>query len=143
MVEPSNTVQNEESKLKDRILNEMITEYKNALERNFEIAKGLLKITPEGKVDILFKSKLGGKEQILLYLIGKHYAKEARLCETENVSNKELMEELGIPSGSVLPWTKYLRDSGKIKQIEQGVHSIPINLIEKTLIELDEKIKSK
>lgn len=125
---------------KEKILNEMTVDYKSALEKNFEIAKKLLRITTEGKVAIIDKLKLGGKEQILLYFIGKYYAREAGLSETENVTNKELMDELGIPVGSVLPWTKDLRDTGKIKQVESGVHRIQTNLIEKTLKDIYEKL---
>lgn len=127
---------------KEKIRNEMMADYKNALEKNFEIARKMLRITAEGKIEILDKTKFTGKEQILLYLIGKYYAKEAGLTEMENVTNKELMEELGMPVGSLLPWTKDLRDSNKIKQIESGVHQIPISLIEKTLKELDKKLNS-
>lgn len=125
---------------KEKILNEMIVDYKNALEKNFEIAVKLLRITTEGKIVIIDKMKLGGKEQILLYLIGKYYAKEAGLSQTENVTNKELMDELGIPVGSVLPWIKDLRDNGKIKQIDSGAHRIPTNLIEKTLKDIYDKL---
>jgi len=128
-----------EGNLKDRIVNEMKADYKSALERNFEIAKRLLKVTDQGKVHIIRKEKLTGKEQILIYLIGKRYAKEAGLTETENVANKELMEELGVPQGSVLPWTKDLRDSNKIRQADPGIHYIPLNLIESTLAELTKK----
>jgi hypothetical protein len=126
--------------LKGKILNEMMADYKDALEKNFELAKKLLRITTEGKVIILDKEKLNGKEQILLYLIGKFYAKEGSLSQTSDVSNKELMNELGIPVGSVLPWTKDLRDTGKIKQISSGVHQILPNLIEKTLNEVHGKL---
>ena len=62
---------------KDRIKEEMSVDYSNALERNFEIAKKFIRVTNEGKVSLLTKDKLSGKEQILLYLIGKLYAKEA------------------------------------------------------------------
>ncbi len=33
----------------------MVVDYKNSLERNFTLAKKLIKITPEGKVEILFR----------------------------------------------------------------------------------------
>ena len=66
-----------ENELKKRIIEEMTVDYSNALEKIFDLAKQFIRITKDGKVFILFKDKLSGKEQILLYLIGKLYAKEA------------------------------------------------------------------
>ena len=131
--------------LKKRILEEMTVDYSDALEKNFELAKQFIRITKEGKVDVLFKEKLSGKERILLYLIGKLYAKEAGLATSESVSNKELMNELGIPIGSLLPWLKELRKTPGIKQIKKEKrrveHYIPINLVEKVLKKIDRKLR--
>jgi len=126
--------------LKQRIIEEMSVSYANALEKNFELAKQFVRITSEGKVEILAKEQLNGKEQILLYLIGKLYSKEASLTPTESAGNKELTEELGFPMGSVLPWLKDLRDQNKIKVVKTGYHQISINLIEKTLKEIEKKL---
>lgn len=130
--------------LKQRIIEEMTVDYSNALEKNFELAKQFIRITKDGKVDILFKNKLSGKEQILLYLIGKLYAKEAGFTATDGAGNKELMDELGIPQGSLFPWLKELRDKNKIKQVKKGrytYHNIPVNLVERTLKSIERKLK--
>jgi len=135
---------NKERHLRERILEEMTVDYSNALDKNFDLAKQFIKITKSGKVDILHKDKIGGKEQILLYLIGKLYAKEAGFVNTEDVGNKELMDELGIPVGSILPWIKHLKDNNKINPIRRAKythHSISINLIEKTLKNIEKKLK--
>jgi len=129
--------------LKKRIAEEMMDDYSGALERNFELAKQLLRVTREGKVTVLFKEKLIGEEQIILYLIGKLYAKEAGLVEKHDVDNKELMDELGIPKGSLLPWLKNLRDKRTVKQMKKGrnvFHTVPINLVEKTLKNIEKKL---
>ena len=130
--------------LKKRILEEMTADYSNALEKNFDLAKQFMMVTKEGKVDVLIKENISGKEQLLVYLIGKLYANKAGLSATDDVGNKELMDELGIPPGSVLPWLKYLRDENKIKQVKRGKnvhHAIPISMVEKTLIGLEKKLK--
>lgn len=130
--------------LKERISEEMTVDYSSALEKNFDLAKQFIGITKAGKVDILVKDKLNGEEQILLYLIGKLYAKEAGFTPIEEVSNKELLEELGVPEGSLLPWLKELRDTNKIKQVKRGrytYHLIPPNLVERTLKSIERKIK--
>jgi hypothetical protein len=130
--------------LRKRILEEMTVDYANKLEKNFNLAKQFIRITKEGKVDILIKDKISGKEQILLYLVGKIYAKEAGLAETDEVGNDELMKELGIRVGSLLPWLKELRDKKKIRQIRHGknvYHTIPVNQIEEVLKALEKKTK--
>jgi len=135
---------NEKENLKKRILEEMTVDYSNALEKNFDLAKQFIRITQDGKVDVIVKDKVSGKEKILLYLIGKLYAKEAGFSPTDDVSNKELMDELGIPEGSLLPWLKELRDKNKIKQIKKGRtvhHRIPINVVERTLRSIERKLK--
>lgn len=132
------------SDLRKRIIEEMTVNYASALERNFDLAKQFIRITKDGKVDILFKDKLGGKEQLLLYLIGKLYAKEAGLIATDDVGNEELMNELGVRKGSLLPWLKNLRDRNKIKQVKKGRythHSIPVNFVEKTLKSVEGRIR--
>jgi hypothetical protein len=131
--------------LKQKIIDEMTTDYSNALEKYFDLAKQFIRITKDGKVDILHKDKLKGKEQILLYLIGKLYAKEAGLSVTDDVGNREFLNELGIPKGSLLPWLKELRDGNKIKAIKKGKfthHTISVNMIEKTFKSVEKSIKN-
>ena len=132
------------TELKKRIFEEMTVDYSNSLEKNFDVAKQFIRVTKEGKIDVLVKDKVAGKEQILLYLIGKLYAKEAGFSPTDDAGNKELMDELGIPSGSLLPWLKGLRDTNKIKPVKKGknvYHTIPISVVEKALKSMEKKIK--
>jgi hypothetical protein len=126
--------------LKQRILDEMSVSYANALEKNFELAKQFIRVTSEGRVEVLMREQLNGKQQILLYLIGKLYSKEAGLTPAESAGNKELTEELGIPMGSLLPWLKDLRDQNRIKAVKTGYHQVSVNLIEKTLKEIEKKL---
>ena len=129
--------------LKARISEEMTLDYSSALEKNFDLAKQFIGITKAGRVDILIKDRLNGEEQVLLYLIGKLYAKEVGYTATEEVPNKELLGELGIPEGSLLPWLKDLRDTNKIRQVKRGrytYHLIPPNLVERTLKSVEKKI---
>lgn len=133
----------ESGNLKRKIIQEMTVDYGGSLEKNFELAKQLIRITKDGKIDVLFKDKLTGKECLLLYLIGKLYAKEAELTPTDDAGNKELMDELGVPKGSLLPWLKELRDDNKIKTTTRGklaFHVIALNTVEKTLKETLKKV---
>lgn len=131
-------------RLKKRILEEMTVDYSKVLEQNLDLAKQFIRLAENGDVEVLIREKLSGQEKVLLYLIGKLYAKEAGLTSTDEVGNNELMEKLGMPSGSLLPWLKGLRDENRIKQIERerhAYHSIPINQIERTLKEIRGKIQ--
>lgn len=132
-----------EGNLKRKIIEEMTVDYGSALEKNFDLAKQLIRMTKDGKIDVLFKDKLIGTECILLYLIGKLYAKEAELTPTDDAGNKELMDELGVPKGSLLPWLKELRDENRIKTITKGrytYHIVALNVVEKTLKEILKKV---
>lgn len=129
---------------KKRILAEMTVDYANALEKNFEMAKQFLRITKEGKVDVQRRNGLTGQQRILLYLIGKLYAKEASLVDTYEVGNKELRDELGIPNGSLLPWLKSLRKKKNIRQTKNGRytnHSVSLNAVEKILKGVEKNLK--
>jgi hypothetical protein len=137
-------MQSGEENLRKRILQEMTVDYSKVLEENFGLAKQFIRLTKEGEVEILVKEKTTGQEKILLYLIGKLYAKEARLTSSAEVGNQELIENLGMPQGSLLPWLKGLRDENKIKQIKRErhtFHTIPISLVGKTLKQIDKKLK--
>lgn len=131
--------------LKQRIIEEMTTDYSSALEKNFDLARQFIRITKEGKIEVLHKEKINGVDQILLYLIGKLYAKEAGLAATDDVGNKEFMDELGIPRGSLLPWQKQLREKNKIKQIKKGKknvnHVIITSIVERVLKDVEKKLQ--
>jgi hypothetical protein len=130
--------------LKQKIMEEMTVEYSGTLEKNFDLAKQFIRITKEGRADILVKDKVSGQDRILLYLIGKLYAKEAGLARSDSVGNKELMNELGIPEGSLLPWLMALRKKPGIKQIKeekQVAHYMPITLVESVLRAIEKKLK--
>jgi hypothetical protein len=121
----------------------MTVSYSSKLEQNFELAKQFIRLTPEGTVEILVRDKLSGKEQILLYLIGKMYAKEAGYATDENVGNNELLEQLGFPIGSLLPFLKELRDENRIRQLKREnnvFHSVSPGLIDSTLRSVSKKL---
>jgi len=125
--------------LKEKIISEMFSDYHNALDKNFDSAKNLIKITNNGNIEVINKISMNASDQILLYLIGVLYAQEAGLSEYGDAGNHELQNELGLPKGTILPALKDLRDKNKIKRIKRDgyvYHEIPINRVEKTLLRL-------
>lgn len=132
---------NENNKLKKRIIEEMIVDHQNILEKHFDLTKQFINITTEGIVNVISEKRFSIEEKILLYLIGKIYAKEAGVASTEEVGFKELMDNLGILKGTIYPLIKRLRDQNKITQKKQGkltYITIPLNLIGKILSEMKE-----
>jgi len=129
------------SKLKEKILNEMLVDYADSLEKNFENTKKFIAITKTGKVSILIdKGKLSGEDIIRLYCLGKLYSNEAGLSESKDVHYSELMNELGMKEGSVLPWLKSLRDKNYLKSDKKGFHYMPLNMVEKTIYDINKKV---
>jgi hypothetical protein len=135
----------EEDELKTKILAEMTVDHSDALEKNYALAKQFMRITKEGKVDVIVKDRVGGTDKIALYLIGKRYAKRADLATTEYVKNIELCNELGIIQNSLLPWLKTLRDSNIVVPGErdgnESQHTIALNAVERTLKDISKKLK--
>jgi len=132
---------NKDNKLKKRIMEEMMVDHQNILEKYFDLAKKFINITTEGIINIISEEKFSIEEKILLYLIGKIYAKEAGLVSTEEVGYKELMDNLGVLKGTIYPVIKRLRDKNKISQKKQGkltYINIPLNLIGKILSKMKE-----
>ncbi len=130
-----------DNKLKRRIMEEMIVDHQNILEKYFDLAKNFINITTEGIINIISEEKFSIEEKILLYLIGKIYAKEAGLVTTEEVGYKELMDNLGVLKGTIYPVIKRLRDKNKISQKKKGkltYITIPLNLLGKMLSKMKE-----
>jgi len=132
--------------LKRRILEEMTVNYSTNLERSFDLAKQFIRLLPEGTVEILVKYNATGKEQILLYLIGKMYAKEAGYVSDESVNNNELLQQLGLPVGSLLPFLKELRDQNLIRQMKRDNnvhHAVPPAKVQDVLNSVGRKLARK
>jgi hypothetical protein len=52
-------------------------------------------------------------------VLNKLYVKEAGLASSDSAVKEELMNELGIPKGSLLPWLMALRRKPGIKQTKE------------------------
>ena len=132
---------NDKTTLKERIIKEMIVDHQNILEKYFDLVKRFISISTEGSINIISEEKFSIEEIILLYLVGKIYAKEAGLVSTEEVGFKELMDNLGILKGTIYPVIKRLRDKKKISQRKEGkltYITIPLNLLGNILSKMKE-----
>lgn len=75
---------------------------------------------------MLTQGDLTAKQKILLYFVGKVYSKIAKFSNEASVSNKELMEALGLPEGTVKTSLFALRKEGFLIPKEPGVHQMKI-----------------
>ena len=130
-----------QAQLKKRILEEMTVKHSTILTESFDLAKQYVRVREDGYVEVLVRSKLTGKEQILLYLIGKLYAKEAGLTTDETVGTSELLDQLHVPEGSLFPWLKELRENNQIRQLrrENNVYSTVASANVRGILESIEK----
>lgn len=116
------------SDLKRWIQEELTVDIENELSKYKEKVKEYIQLTPSGEV-ILKQTDLTAKQKILVYLIGKIYAKAAEYSDENNATNKELAEALRLPEGTVKYTLFELRNEGLVLPIADGVHSIRISSI--------------
>ena len=131
------------NQLKRRIKEEMTINYKNILEKNFDFANKMIKVSEDGRTDIIISDKdIIIEDQILLYLIGKLYAKEVGYIEHGEATRIELLTELGISENSIGPILSRLKDKGMIKtrkEKNKPYFSVKMNLVRKILNSINDK----
>ena len=128
--------------LKKWVKEELTVTEVNELTRHKEKVKELIGITSDGM--IVFKvdsTKLTAKEIICLYMIGKVYAHVAGYIDEESVSNKELIEALNLPEGTIGRALKELRDRKFIIAEKTGIHRILYDKIEDILEDILNKVR--
>ena len=134
-----------QAQLKKRILEEMTVKHSAILTESFELAKQYVRVMEDGYVEVLVKDRVTGKDQILLYLVGKLYAREAGLATDEMVGTAELLDRLGIPEGSLFPWLKELRDNNQIRQVKRENNvftTVPPARVQEILTSIQKKLAS-
>jgi predicted transcriptional regulator len=103
----------------------MTVDIEGELLKHKEKVKNLVQLTKTGDV-ILKKTDLTAKQKILVYLIGKMYSKVAEYNKDETATNKELIEMLSLPEGTVKNSLFELRNEGLVSSLEEGVHRIKL-----------------
>ncbi len=107
-----------------------------------EIAKDLIFLSKNGEIHIKKNiSTLSIKEVILLYMVGKKFAFEAKLAQDESVSLDEISGNLKIDKKNAAARTADLKNEGKIKSIGRGIYSLVIYDMNSILEEIKNKNK--
>lgn len=86
--------------------------------------KGILGIDTEtGRIVIKPGfTALNSRQKILAYLLGRKAAFLLGVSESEAVTPKEIPDETGLPSGTVHPTLKGLRESRSVSQVQGGAY---------------------
>ncbi len=122
--------------LEDKIQDEMTTDKEDVLEKYFDRVIEAVELSENGRVFLKPDQDFSTKEEILLYGVGKHYASKAGYTDDATFKNKELVEQLERPKGTIEWGINELKDAGKIKRKKDGEHKISTNRVGKTLDEL-------
>ncbi|MHA2246595.1 MAG: hypothetical protein ACXADY_16755 [Candidatus Hodarchaeales archaeon] len=105
----------------------LVVDETKILEENLKLASELIFLTNNG--EILFKineDELSIKERILLYMLGKKYAFEAKLVDEENIGLDELSKQLRVGKESMAARIADLRNERKIKNVKRGEYALQI-----------------
>jgi DNA-binding transcriptional ArsR family regulator len=100
----------------------MTVDIENELVKHREKVKTLVQLTTSGDV-ILKQTGLTAKQKILITLIGRVYSKFAGYSD-DCVTNRELVERLGLPEGTMKYTLHELRKEGLVMSLQEGVHQI-------------------
>jgi hypothetical protein len=98
---------------------ELMANQEDELTANKDRIKELIRLTADGTV-LIENRRRTAWDQIGLYYVGAAYAKIAGLRETDQATNKEIAEKLGMPEGTVHPSVKDLRDEHFIETSGEG-----------------------
>jgi len=125
--------------LREWIKRELVGDPAEELAKHKERVKNLLRLTPEGKV-IIKRANLPARSLVALYYIGAAYAKIGGLRDDDSVSNKEIIEVLNLPEGTVHPKVKELRDGHLITAVKDGWHRVDYTKIGELLDEAERAV---
>ncbi len=97
----------------------------------------VVSISGDGSAGPRLGLSLPARQMVLCSYVGKQYAAAAGLATDATVENRELVDGLGLPKGTVGRCVKELRDVRLIQVMEEGRHVLPISNIERALKEIE------
>ena len=106
------------------IKQELTVDLETELSKHKEKVKALLQLTPSGEI-LIKRSDLKAKQKIIAYMIGKVYAKFAKYSGDSVITNKELVDALVMPEGTVKHTLFGLRNDGIVIS-SGGAHQIKV-----------------
>lgn len=124
----------------EKIRKTLVVDTQTIWDKTVEKASKLIMLTEQG--DVFFKinkANMTNKEIVLLYMIGKKFALEGNLVETEEANLDELSEFIGINKQNIAARISELKNEQKIKLVNRGHYVLQSYIIEKTVNQLIDK----
>jgi hypothetical protein len=115
----------------------MVAEQASILRGMRDRVARVVSINDDGSAGPRVGLALPAREAVLCSYVGKHYAAAAGLATQTSVENRELVESLGLPKGTVGRCVKELRDARLIQVLEEGRHTLPVSNIERAIKEIE------
>ena len=122
----------------------LVVDEMTLLEDILKSASELISLTPKG--EILFKinkDELSVKEKIILYMIGKQFATEAKLINDHRVNLDELSTFFRASKGSLASRIAELRNERKIKDVKRGEYELFPYDLKQYLLDIKKKLRMK
>jgi hypothetical protein len=114
-----------ENDLGEWIRQKMTVDDNQILNENKDIISTLVGLSPEGKVMLkVVRERFNGRQIVLLYLVGKLYSKVAGYSQERSASNSEIINETGLPSGTVGRCLLELHKQGYVRDGSNGGHEL-------------------
>lgn len=107
---------------KEEILKQMIIDDEALLEKLVGAAQGIFKVNGQGQVVFLVsESTLSDKQRIGAVLLGRYFAHQLGLSETDSISNKEIAEVVGMAATTVGARLSELRRDRIAESVTRGL----------------------
>ena len=128
--------------MSEDILKRLIYDEELEFEKLVPKVEKVVKVKKENGTPVIVcdEKKLSQKEKIMLYLIGKFFAKQLKLSETESATNKEIAKWLKLKENVVSARMSDLREEKLVEQVSKGEHKISTAKLDDFLDELLNKL---
>jgi DNA-binding transcriptional ArsR family regulator len=127
--------------LKDKIQDRMVTDHETILESNFERVEKLFRLYEDGTINLEGQYRdLEVKLQILIYLIGKLFAYEGELAESDTLETSFFYDRIDKSDRTIRSYLQKLRDEGYVKKEGQSKHRLIAENLPDALDEIEEAV---
>ena len=123
---------------KQDVLKKMLIDEDAVFERLVDRASNLFKIDKSGNIIFLIpKSRLTHRQSIALVLLGRYFAAELDILETDTMTSSDLSPYVNTDKKSITARLADLKKEGVVQSIERGTFRVSILGINKILDELE------
>jgi DNA-binding transcriptional ArsR family regulator len=100
----------------------------------------IVSLNDNGTVRLKPGVELPARDMVLSAYAGKHYAAAAGLANDVSIENKELVDSLSLPKGTVGRCVKELRDAHLISSVQEGRHVLLLSNLERAVAEIEHNV---